>query len=418
MATYRNVLVVTLGSAPAVVTETVYALIRPDPQDGEPAREPWIPHEIHVVTTVKGRADGNPLLRGEQSELAKLFHQLGCEPVDANFVVPALRDGTEVQDIRTREENIAYANRLKSLISEPARSPDTCLHVSMAGGRKTMSAYAHAAISLFGRVQDELSHILVEPQVFEKPPHNKNFLWPGQPREIVVEQDSVKYSSSDAKVIMVRSPFVPLRKYLERRHPFPEGDVDYARIVEQIRMDLSESELILDVASSTATFAGKTIELGAQEFAFLRVLAVARKENWRGFGPRGSGEDQSGWVAFKQFRDPRSVAYARFSKYWDDRSVGIAGHGDEKSKQDFEEMVRSINDPRTKPSIKERDAKKAQGVIRSAKMRVVKKMEDESGQGCPIRSADFWDVDRKGTCIGLYIAPSAITIRERGASGA
>jgi CRISPR-associated protein (TIGR02584 family) len=406
---YRNVLVLTLGSAPAVVTETVYALLRPEAQDGEPAAEPWIPDEIHVVTTAKGREEGKPLLRGSQSKLAELFSQLGHSPVDANFVVPTLSHGAEVQDIRTGAENIAYANRLTALIEELARRSDTRLHVSMAGGRKTMSAYAHAAISLFGRAQDALSHILVEPQVFETARSN-DFLWPGQPHE-VFEQG---HSSNDARVILVRCPFVPLGDYLRRHHPFPNGDIDYARIVDHARTALSEPELVLDVAGCTVTFAGKTVSLGEQEFAFLRVLAAAKIEGWPGFGPGGAGVDQLGWVAFQQFLDPNSTAYARFFDYWRDCFPGLPGEVCETFKQALDARIGKFNDPR--PNIRKAHRVAAQDMLKPVKNRVLKKLEREFGATSQIRlhNATFRRDGNKGTCVGLHIAPSAITIRKRG----
>ncbi|MBF4102237.1 hypothetical protein INT80_01850 [Gallibacterium anatis] len=35
------------------------------------------------------------------------------------------------------------------------------MHVSIAGGRKTMGFFAGYALSLYGRAQDSLSHVLV-----------------------------------------------------------------------------------------------------------------------------------------------------------------------------------------------------------------------------------------------------------------
>jgi CRISPR-associated protein (TIGR02584 family) len=414
MAKYRNILILTLGGAPAVVTETVYALVRPEPLDGEPPAEPWVPQEIHIVTTVESRSDGEPVLRGERSKLGELFRDLGLEPIEPCFVVPRIEpDGPEITDIRTRKENVAYANRLTALIEELARPPDTCLHVSLAGGRKTMSSYAHAAISLFGRAQDELSHILVEPKAFETA--RSPFMWPGQRPEVVIEQNGKRHSSNDARVILVRSPFVPLGDYL-RRHPFPKGDIDYARMIAHAKTALAEPQLVLDVSDCTVAFAGRTVSLGPQEFAFLRVLAAAKVEGWPGFGPGGAGDNQGGWVAYKQFLDPSSTAYARFFDYWRDCSPGIPSDLCETFQQALDALIRKIEDASVAPSIRKDHRRAAQDMFKSVKKRVLDKLEREYGATRQILPdiARFHHGGGKGACVGIHIEPYAITIRPRG----
>jgi CRISPR-associated protein (TIGR02584 family) len=419
MANYRNVLILTLGGAPAVVTETVYALVRPAPEEGEPQPAPWVPHEIHIVTTVEGRADGEPVLRGEQSKFAQMFRQLGLAPVDPHFVVPRIgRDGPEVHDIRTREENIAYANKLTSMIEELARPRDTCLHVSLAGGRKTMSSYAHAAISLFGRAQDELSHILVEPKAFETA--RSAFMWPGQRPEVVIEQNGMTHSSNDARVILVRSPFVPLGDYL-RRHPFPKGDIDYARMVVHAKAALSEPELVLDVPSCSATFRGKTVNLGDQEFAFLRVLATAKLEGWPGFGPGGAGDNQGGWVAYRQFIEPGSGPYMRFLEYWRDCFAGVTGQGYERFKDELDgEIERAAAAKRRQ----QRKTQKAWEEAAAARFKTIKKRVFDQlnkafgatpGADLVLPSiTKYRRLQDKGWCVGLIAEPHSITVRMRG----
>ncbi len=417
MATYRNILILTLGGAPAVVTETVYALVCPEPEQEEPTREPWVPHEIYIVTTLEGRADGEKVLCGPNSKLAEMFRQLGLDPVEPRFIVPVMRDGTEVSDIRTRKENVAYANKLTALIEELARKRDACLHVSLAGGRKTMSSYAHAAISLFGRAQDELSHILVEPKAFETA--RSPFMWPRQRPEVVIEQNGTRYSSNNARVILVRSPFVPLGDYL-RRHPFPKGDIDYARMIDHAKTALAEPELILDASKCTVEFAGKTVGLGDQEFAFLRVLVAARAEGWPGFGPGGAGENQGGWVAYKQFLEPGSAAYARFFDYWRDCSPAIPSDLCETFKQALDALIRKSEDTSIAPSIRKAHRQSAQDMFKSVKKRVLDKLEREYGAARQILPdiARFRHGGGKGSCVGIHIAPYAITIRPRGGGAA
>lgn len=49
-------------------------------------------------------------------------------------------------------------------------SDDTAIHLSLAGGRKTMSYYAGQAMNLVARPQDRLSHVILSDKRFEFSP--------------------------------------------------------------------------------------------------------------------------------------------------------------------------------------------------------------------------------------------------------
>jgi len=79
-------------------------------------------------------------------------------------------------DIRSVEDNTFAANQICEIVRELSLTSHTSLHASAAGGRKTMSIYLTAAMQLFGRAQDRLSHVLVSedfethPDFFYIPP--------------------------------------------------------------------------------------------------------------------------------------------------------------------------------------------------------------------------------------------------------
>ena len=58
---------------------------------------------------------------------------------------------------------MAVADFITEQVRQITADPAASLHVSIAGGRKTMGFYAGYALSLFGRAQDQLSHVLVSP---------------------------------------------------------------------------------------------------------------------------------------------------------------------------------------------------------------------------------------------------------------
>lgn len=78
-------------------------------------------------------------------------------------------DGSELDDIVDEAGNHAAADQITRLLRELTRDPGNRLHVSLAGGRKTMGFYIGYALSLYARPQDRLSHVLVNPP-FESHP--------------------------------------------------------------------------------------------------------------------------------------------------------------------------------------------------------------------------------------------------------
>jgi CRISPR-associated protein (TIGR02584 family) len=70
-------------------------------------------------------------------------------------------DENPLEDIVTEADNVAVADFITEKVRAVTADPEASLHVSIAGGRKTMGFYLGYALSLFGRPQDRLSHVLV-----------------------------------------------------------------------------------------------------------------------------------------------------------------------------------------------------------------------------------------------------------------
>jgi CRISPR-associated protein (TIGR02584 family) len=69
--------------------------------------------------------------------------------------------GQPLADIRSVADSHQAADQITKRVRALSADPDCALHVSIAGGRKTMGYYAGYALSLFGRRQDRLSPGLV-----------------------------------------------------------------------------------------------------------------------------------------------------------------------------------------------------------------------------------------------------------------
>ncbi len=71
------------------------------------------------------------------------------------------KHGVLLDDIKTPAENEAAADFITQKVNGLTRDNDCALHVSIAGGHKTIGYYLGYALSLYSRAQDRLSHVLV-----------------------------------------------------------------------------------------------------------------------------------------------------------------------------------------------------------------------------------------------------------------
>jgi hypothetical protein len=158
-----------------------------------------------------------------------------------------------VSDVRTEREAIAFGNTVTRLIAKLAEDSHNRIHVSLAGGRKTMGWYAGAALSLFGRDRDELSHVLVdhiagEPEALEG---CEDFWWPTEndewiPHRYLRDADGNPrlFNARNGRIDLARIPFVRL-KHILSEDAFPKGEIDYEAIVHALAESLSAYRLRL-----------------------------------------------------------------------------------------------------------------------------------------------------------------------------
>ncbi len=208
----RRVLVAVTGLSPQVVTETLYAL-------AVQRRPPFIPTEVVLVTTRTGAEHAWLMLLSEDQGWFHRFCQdyglTGIAFAENSIRILPDSQGNLADDIRTPEDNECAADYLADLVRELTQDPSCALHVSIAGGRKTMGYYLGYALSLYGRLQDRLSHVLISPP-FESHPQ---FFYPTCAQRIIyaLDKQQTPLDSSQAKVMLAEIPFVSLR------HGLPEA---------------------------------------------------------------------------------------------------------------------------------------------------------------------------------------------------
>lgn len=239
----RRILLCVAGLSPQIVTETLYALT----VIGEPR---FVPTEIHLLTTAEGAERARLTLLSEEPGW---FHRLRQDHglPEIRFALDTLHilraaDGRPLNDIRELADNEAIADAITHQVRELTADPDSAVHASIAGGRKTMGFYLGYALSLFGRPQDRLSHVLVS-SPFES---NPNFFYPAPVARVIFATgpDQRPLDASAATVMLADIPFVRLRDGLHGA--LLRDGASFSEVVRQAQRNLAAPSLMLTLRAA------------------------------------------------------------------------------------------------------------------------------------------------------------------------
>lgn len=282
----RRILVAVTGLSPQVVTETLYALaIQRTPA--------FVPTEVHLLTTREG---------AERARLSLLSESPGgFHSLLRDYDLPAIafdeerihvlqdQDGAALDDIRSLDDNRCAADLITTTLRNLTADPDSAVHVSIAGGRKTMGFLLGYALTLFGRPQDRLSHVLVSAP-FES---SYQFFYPTPYSRVIEAANKQLADSATARVTLAEIPYVSLR------HGLPEallrGEATYNDTVKAARVSLGPATLSIDLHQRLVTAGGKLFRMPPAQLAMLMVFARRRLEDLPPVGAPGKGIADSDW---------------------------------------------------------------------------------------------------------------------------
>lgn len=265
----RRILLAVSGISPQILTETLYKLA----VEAAPA---FVPTEIHLVSTIRGVELARETLFGEgDGQYFRLLKDYGLDPESIDFGpenLHVIRDvqGVELPDIHDEAANHAAADFILKMVRQFCADDQAAVHASMAGGRKTMGFYLAYAMSLLGRPQDRLSHVLINPP-FES---SRDFFYPPPAARAMLINDE-KVSTAEARLILADIPFVRMGT-----QPALKGLLDgagYSETVRQIQHSLDDPLLVVDFDKGQAQAHGKWLKLGAVQFSILAWLAIRAK---------------------------------------------------------------------------------------------------------------------------------------------
>ena len=307
------VLLAVTGMSPAILTETIWAL-------AHPARgvEPLIPNRIAAITTLPGKGRINDELFKTSPDYGSLsvwqalrrailgptFETDSRLNLDTVQVIarrdPKLGRSFPLEDIRTPADNEVAADFILEELRKLTENADTRVIASLAGGRKTMGALLYAALSLLGRPQDRLTHVLVS-EPFEDPGLLPRFYFPAQPETLHQHPRSGAVHRSDAAQLWLADvPFVRLRELFPKqlgRYPGTFSSIvrTYSERIEEIS---GPPEVVVDDADLSLRVNGVRVVLAPREFALFSFLMERCLEGAPPYRQqKDSVDDFNGWLA-------------------------------------------------------------------------------------------------------------------------
>lgn len=265
----NSVLIAVLGETPQIITETLYGLMV---QPEKPVRI----DEIFILTTLKGRQHGISALLGENGQFNNFCREYGFSDIrftEDNFIV--LGENAGLADIRSMADNSRAAEQIVSFIKTKTADPDTVLHGSIAGGRKTMGVYLALGFQLYGRPQDRLYHVLVNEEFefcrefFYPPPDNRQLTATSR------DGKTKTLWTGNARVDLASIPFISVRKFSG-----PMNDLPFEQIVVHAQQEVDacpRKALKVDHRTKRVMVGDVSIRLKPADLAFYSLIAFLKK---------------------------------------------------------------------------------------------------------------------------------------------
>lgn len=334
----RRILLCAIGMSPQIVTETLYALaVRP-----AAGSAPWTPTDVHIITTEQGAHNAKlTLLSGQPGWFHQLRRDFDLPPIafdERNVHVITSAGGEALEDIRSPSDNEAAADQIARLVRDLASDREATLHASLAGGRKTMSYYLGYAMSLFGRPQDKLSHVLVSSD-FESHPE---FFYPTPYERVIHTRNHTvqrALNCADAEVHLAEIPFLRLRDALPQRL-LGGGSVGFSDAVRRADLSVHPATITLETQRRVVLVSGEPVDLTPTHFVLYAWMVWRHQEGAGDFDP----SDFSHASAFLAFaRQTLGDMDGTVERLEDNINSNIRQNAPDVMKQYFAPMISRIN---------------------------------------------------------------------------
>lgn len=292
MPDQQHILLALCGTSPAILTETIWALAM------EHATQPELvdlPDRVIVLTTKQGAdAIRSQLLSNTAKNEKSIWQQLRQSLAELGFNTrgkltfgdtsehlrvfsrPCELTGlaSPLDDIRNAEDQTATADFLLETLRSFTEHPGVHITASLAGGRKTMSSLLYGCMTLVGRHDDRLTHVLVS-EPYENPRLQPRFYFPAQEAQQLHAEGNAVIQANDATVTLMDVPFIPIRYTFEKH--LGNTPAGFRQLVatytgkalaasSQLPLRLRHSDTSLQIGS-------ESIHLSTKEFLIIHFLA-------------------------------------------------------------------------------------------------------------------------------------------------
>ena len=269
----QHTLLVLTGFSPQVVTETIYAFYQQ--------------HQIQfnalkLITFSQGKIEASHHLLGngkpEQGKLHALYQDYGLTPIPFNkqdILLIRNQDGSLLENASSSAELVQVGDFMLNTVRQLTSDPNTTLHVSLAGGRKTYAYYLGYAMSIFARQHDTLNHVFVQNEY-----ESSAFFYPTPyPSPIYLKGRSL--DAHDAKVELVTIPMIRQREGLPQR--VLTGNASFEQCVEIGNSINRPVSLELNLAQRSITCSEVKLLLPPSVFAFYLMLVLEMLDENEGY---------------------------------------------------------------------------------------------------------------------------------------
>ena len=256
---FENILLIVTGASPQVLTETLYAIHK--------AEKPF-PDRVIAITTESTKPH---LMKGlfRDARLAQLKEQYklpDLQMTEDDIYLIADKNGRFLDKGNTEEDQEAMADFITRTVAELTAQENTCIHASIAGGRKTMAFYLGYAMSLLGRSQDKLSHVFVNDEL----EFVRDFWFPTiEDHWVTGKNGQDEVNCKEGVITLAEIPFVRMRNSLDSNVIDSIINTSFCQQVSKMNQYFDKNfTLSLSVSTKSLDLLGVSIKLTPKEFAF------------------------------------------------------------------------------------------------------------------------------------------------------
>ncbi|RLA06454.1 MAG: TIGR02584 family CRISPR-associated protein [Gammaproteobacteria bacterium] len=267
----HKILIITIGKSPQVLTETLYVMAID--------KKLAVPDEIYVLTTKDGAKKSRQKLMSKTGEVAKLCDEYNLPKIkftNKNIITIKDANNLPMEDIRTEDDNQQTADQITNFMRVICQDDNNQLFVCLSGGRKTFSYYMGMAMTLFGREQDVLSHVLVDKD-YE---FVADFFYPTKQAKWLKNNNGKKINCQDAKITLSQIPYIRLREILTA--PIINKNLNFTETVTDAQNKVLGNLLHINKKQRTVRLKHYTCKLSPVLFSFYLWIITNQKNNKTG----------------------------------------------------------------------------------------------------------------------------------------